>query len=399
MTDAINELSEPLRTSLQHMRDASVNDESVSDALLRAKHLAGRPTPSRWRKVGRAVVDVLAASVMLGIGLAYPLSRIDLSVKRAGFSIAGLGFLEMVILVTVVAVVGVFVNRHSQSRQALSQQRRWLQITLRTIVLVVIVCGVLFAGAATHYRNFQIQNSASQRIAEQGWLVTELGKGDWLVDCEKNSVNDADLAALVEHLPALPHVRLKLSGSRVTDEGLSHLRDLDNLFLVDLSATDIGDAGLSHLTSSALRSLDLSSTRITDAGLRHLRTHDLESLVLNNTQITDQGLVQLTESASLSSLGLSGTKVTDVGVRRLARLRGLRHLDLSSTQITGAVFQYFSDSSLTMLNLDGAGITDDTLLKIARMKSLIEVHVRRTAVTDEGVRQLHERSPHIHVFR
>ena len=37
---------------------------------------------------------------------------------------------------------------------------------------------------------------------------------------------------------------LDLSGSRVTDEGLAHLRELKNLTHLDLSDTRVTDAGL-----------------------------------------------------------------------------------------------------------------------------------------------------------
>ena len=230
-------------------------------------------------------------------------------------------------------------------------------------------------------------------------MASKQGPNHWSVDCGSATFSDEDVADLAEQLLALPSVGLRLNGSQVTDEGLAHLRGLDNLFSIDLSGTSVGDAGLPHLTSARLRALNLASTQITDAGLRGLAVHDLEILTLNHTQIGDQGLLLLPESSRFFSLGLSGTMVTDVGVRHLAQLRGLKHLDLSKTKVTGASFQHFRASSLSVLILDGANITDDTLLNIAHLKSLIEVHLKSTAVTDVGVRRLHERAPHIHVFR
>ena len=398
MTDVNNELPEPLRLGLREMRTARVSDESMAAALERAKQLADLPAPSRWREVGRAVIDVLAASVMLGAGLAYPVSRIDLSVERAGFSFAGLGMLEILIVLAVVAAVGVFINRRRRSSRYSSERRRWFQITLRTIVLVVTVCGVLCASAAIHYNSYIRQESARLRIEEQGWSVAKRGSGDWSVACGNAALGDEHFAALAEHLPALPSVRLRLNGSQVTDKGLEHLRGLNNLFFIDLSGTKVSDAGLPNLTSATLRSLDLTSTRVTDIGLRAISIHDLETLSLSNTQIGDRGLLQLPKSR-LSTLRLSGTMVTDLGVRQIARFRRLKHLDLSNTKVTGASFRHFPASGLTVLTLDGANITDDMLLNIAHVKSLTEIHVRSTAVTDDGVQRLHERAPHIYVFR
>ena len=67
------------------------------------------------------------------------------------------------------------------------------------------------------------------------------------------------------------------------------------LFYLDLSHTQIGDAGLTHLESlSNLDRLDLSGTRVTDAGLASLTgLSKCRSVSLVGTGVTDKGVAQL----------------------------------------------------------------------------------------------------------
>ena len=56
---------------------------------------------------------------------------------------------------------------------------------------------------------------------------------------------------------------LYLGGTKVTDAGLEHLKDLPELQTLDLSGTEVSDVGLEHLKGLRhLRTLDLSSTRV-----------------------------------------------------------------------------------------------------------------------------------------
>ena len=64
--------------------------------------------------------------------------------------------------------------------------------------------------------------------------------------------------------------------------------------------------------------LDLSNTQITDAGLVHLKElTKLEELYLVGTNVTDDGLVHLKEMNNLQKLSLKFTKVTDAGIAEL----------------------------------------------------------------------------------
>jgi hypothetical protein len=66
--------------------------------------------------------------------------------------------------------------------------------------------------------------------------------------------------------------RLDLSGSSVTDAGLSQLKALTRLQTLELGGTDVGDNGMANLEGlQALRTLRLDGTRVGDVGLMHLK--------------------------------------------------------------------------------------------------------------------------------
>ena len=102
---------------------------------------------------------------------------------------------------------------------------------------------------------------------------------------------------------------LTVSGGDVTDEGLQHIKDLQNLKRLALINTRISAWGLGrHLGGlKQLESLNVSGSDITDEGLLTWEEFDrLKHLDLSNTGITDTGLYALTTWTRLEALNLSG---------------------------------------------------------------------------------------------
>lgn len=113
---------------------------------------------------------------------------------------------------------------------------------------------------------------------------------------------------------------LNLAGSDITDVGLRSLEGLANVSRLDVSRVAVSDAGLIHLKAlTGLRWLNLNGPNgITDEGLQHLgELEELEELYLGSTNLTDTGLEHLQGLTKLRKLYLSGTKVTGAGVARL----------------------------------------------------------------------------------
>jgi Leucine Rich repeat len=71
-----------------------------------------------------------------------------------------------------------------------------------------------------------------------------------------------------ETKPGTPVVGVDLSGTQISDAGLAHLKGLTTLETLYLSGTRVSDAGLAHLKGlTTLKTLHLFRTRVSDAGV------------------------------------------------------------------------------------------------------------------------------------
>eukprot|EP00808_Paulinella_micropora_P017950 g32211.t1 len=185
--------------------------------------------------------------------------------------------------------------------------------------------------------------------------------------------------------------RLDLTGSQVTNEGLSRIvkcfRSLTQLDLGDCQL--LSDEGLKHLSSlPRLQSLDLSEcVAITDAGLSHLSQLPLRRLRLDSCDLlTDTGLSHLSDMP-IEYLDLWGLRrITDEGLRALSTLP-LKELNLLlCTKLTSEGLAHLSTLRLNHLNLDScARIDDQGLLHLSEMPlTYLSLH-GLCRVTDEGL--------------
>ena len=235
------------------------------------------------------------------------------------------------------------------------RKRRWLQFSLRTLLVAVAVLAVLLGLTTDRARR---QRAAVRRTRELGgdiryeyenqkggqppgpeWLRRLLGDEYFLtvigIAFGTRYLTDDDL----EYFKVLTDLRvLRLRNAQVTDAGLEKLKGFTKLTDLELSATQITDHGLVHLQGLLnLESLKLDDTDVTDQGLAHLKgMRSLEYLLLGKEQIigedlvpvsdiTDAGLVHLEGIPSLQKLALYNTHVTEAGKQRLQQaLPGLK---------------------------------------------------------------------------
>jgi hypothetical protein len=167
---------------------------------------------------------------------------------------------------------------------------------------------------------------------------------------------------------------LWLVRANVTDDGLANLRqatELSKLYLTDIPITD---DGLPHLVKgrNSLYSLDLSGTQITDAGLVHLKSlYRVYFVNLKRTTVTFPAVLELLAylpdgSISFSegrvgsqTINLSGSTVTDDDLKLLSEFTKLQNLDLSQTGITDRGLEFLHAlTTLKHLNLTDAEVTD-----------------------------------------
>ena len=199
-------------------------------------------------------------------------------------------------------------------------RRRWLQFSLRTLMVLVLIIGAGLGWVGMKLRRARAQREDVGEIEKLGGTVLydrPFRQSDWQRDLFgadvvshpdkvyflKDRLADGDLPGLRAHLQRLPQVKeLVFAEARITDAGLVEVAALPQL-----------------------ESLAFLKVHVTDAGLVHLqRLTQLRRLSLFASQVTDAGLVCLQELPQLRQLGLDDTQVTDAG---LVHLRGLTRLE------------------------------------------------------------------------
>ena len=205
------------------------------------------------------------------------------------------------------------------------------------------------------------------------------------LDLSGTEVGDAGLSCLVE---AQNLEQLVLSNVRVTDRGLAELAGLPRPRAFELKGCRITGGGLSEL--SHIRYLNLANTTIADEGLSYLaQLAHLEELDLSGTQITDSGLDHLNDLSALAKLSLSSTLVTNAGLQALQHLSQLVSLDLGHTQISEVGLVHISALvQLDVLRLDHTQVNDDALQHLSRLPRLRYLSLQGTRITGDGLHHL-----------
>ncbi len=190
---------------------------------------------------------------------------------------------------------------------------------------------------------------------------------------------------------------LGLSHTQVSDAGLVHFKDRKNLTGLDLRGTRVSDAGLAHFKDlQSLGSLELGGTQVTDARLANFKNcHNLDHLELAGTKVSDAGLAHFQNCQKLRILGLGGvTQVTDAGLAHFKDCQSIMTLYLDRTQVSDAGLVYFKDcKNLTVLVLGGTNVSDAGLADLANCSNLRKLHITNTKVTEAGVKKLRAALP------
>jgi Leucine-rich repeat (LRR) protein len=294
------------------------------------------------------------------------------------------------------------------------------------IFLLLTVGGMLHAGDVTDWvagLGGKVQRDAA------GNVVAVNLRGTWVDDVEM-----IDIA----RLPKLQ--RLDLSHTRITDEGMLHLKPASQIEDLNLYYAEwITDQGMTAIKNwKKLKRLDVRGTRISN-GTLEIVSHmpQLEALDISNSQITDNGmdlLITLTNLKELSlgqgrgspgdfgflrvlttltSLDIGGAKPTppDMGNRKtgrdpapplpentikaMAELKELRVLKLGHTGVSIANLKALSVlQNVEKLGLQECPRVDDAALaELVNWKSLKYLDLQDTKVTEQGVAALRKAKP------
>ncbi|MBZ2178270.1 MAG: hypothetical protein K7J47_11250 [Acidobacteria bacterium] len=216
-------------------------------------------------------------------------------------------------------------------------------------------------------------------------LGGELSADQTRLSLHGTPINDATAAALAPLGPTLRH--LDLSATEIGDAGLAVLARFPHLESLHLASTAVSSAGLAGLPR-ALKKLVLDNTYFEGTGLPPLPA--LVDLDLLGTPVSDPGLAALAEAApNLRRLHLAETDVSSAGLAALARLPRLEHLDLAATDIDDAALPHLQPlAQLTFLRLRETRITDKGLASLSSLSRLQTLDLGRTRLTNTGLAHL-----------
>ena len=281
-------------------------------------------------------------------------------------------------------------------------RRRWVRFSLRALLLLVTVSGIVFAFFLRWHEKAIRQRDSVLALSSDGsnQIYYENGRDpefnappvpqrfrgllDFhhfysVVDVSLSNANDHQMRML-ENFPDLESLCL-ISASQCTGAGFARLRSMEHLKRLELfDIPCLDDQALAVVTS-----LD---------GLEYLS-------VECGDKVSDAGLARLSRLTNLRSLRLKrGLMVTDRGLAALAKLSSLEHLNLDlddavprDRQIRGHALSRLGElTRLTTLEIDGnAALNDECLSNLRRISGLTSLTIKATAgLTDRAAAYLAE---------
>lgn len=260
----------------------------------------------------------------------------------------------------------------------------------------LIVFIVLAAAAAAWFWNHQ-RLTALERLRTAGATV-ETARGDewygrWVWKVTKFDPGEArpDDRFLVDmgRIGAQAET-LNLSGTQVTDSGVSGMGSCATLKRLNLSGSKVTDAVGSILGKcQALLHLDLSDTAFGDKGMSQLAgLTNLDELSIARTQVSDAGLQAAGIWQQLEYLNVARSGVGGEFLDAAAQGCELRSLVLDGMELQPEIFgQLSACKQLRTLSLAGTDLDDGDAAKVLALSGLQELNVSVTGMTGQSIRQ------------
>jgi hypothetical protein len=220
-------------------------------------------------------------------------------------------------------------------------------------------------------------------------IFPEIGRLRWLRQLSlsntatTNPLRLPDRKAYPPWRPALP----------IADANLAHLKPLDALEELDVSATSAGNEGLAWISRlPQLRYLELAGCNVGEEGLALIgQMRSLEFLSLSSNQDSlgfREGLAHLAKLPVLRILHLSAWPADQKILEQVARISSLWVLDLNGSRLD-------AESLAALRNLPqlrglvlGQGIGDQGLLRVSNLSTLTALSLFGTRVSDAGLAYL-----------
>lgn len=229
-------------------------------------------------------------------------------------------------------------------------RRRWIKgiTTLLAVLMLLTVAEAGWLYWGWRYEQPAIALARQAKVTVQvrqvgpAWLIRWTpGKLGWLYERASDviatyqPVGDAEMAALAR----LRHVQiLSVSGTRVTDAGMVHIRDMTDLRRLGIARTKIGDHGLACAANcKQLEWLGAEESAITSAGLAYLADKQrMHTILVSRTRVGDEGIAYIQNLWRMQDLFIDDTQVTDAGLAYLKAMKRLNNLLIGSLISDGA---------------------------------------------------------------
>ena len=258
-------------------------------------------------------------------------------------------------------------------------RRRWLRISLRTLLVVVTVLAVWSGWYAN--RALRQRQAVASIVAQGGKVVyaSQRGSGE----------TPRPLPFLAQYLGAdfVESVSyVYFIGPEFDDTDLILLNDLRTTTWLVLHDCKVTGSGFYEVPSlRELRKLHATRTPLADHGIAYFRGSKLQMLSIIDTAITDDGFENLAHCQSLETLFVHDMPISDRGVKHLAGLDNLSNIRFWGTQITDQALLVFADHpGLIELKFWRCAITDEGLKLLGKPPKLEYLQLEDTRVTPEG---------------
>ncbi len=241
---------------------------------------------------------------------------------------------------------------------------------MKTIAIIVCLIAVLIPVSATAQKPTPEQiKMANEMVDALSIRVKRDADGRVvLLDTAANRswVDDEQMQEILI-FPQL--AALTLEGPSITDALAPRIAKLQDLTLLALRNTLVGDKGIPQLV-----------------GLKKLKIIDLRLSPL----VSDKSMETLAGMASLRAVRLVGVNITDAGVESLLKLPALVELDVRNCGgvTRKGIEKMGAKKSLRTLKIGGAALGDKTLQLVAGMQNITSLAIETSPVTDAGVARL-----------
>ena len=243
--------------------------------------------------------------------------------------------------------------------------------TMRSLLAVTFVAS-LATLAFRHYREVNRRElGAAASVAHLG------GKANW---------------EQYHRIPLIPRSRgciaVDLQYSPAGEFDLGFLLSFPDLKHLNLGATTISDGHIEAVVAKmdSLEFLNVSGTQITDRGISFLhRCQRLETLRLTRTKVEGHGFKKVANLPHLSHIDADGAPFDNDALKWISTCRNLKQLRASSDNITDPGIGYLHAASrLEYLNLIGR-FSDEGVAGLATLPRLQCVFLQSDRLTNESV--------------